>query len=101
MAMIGRSGLGGGAAIAAMGPKRREIHGPIAFVAWLAVHAMLMTGVRTRVETAIDWLWTFFSKTRGPQILDRADAAEIDWGENGATEPAPADAGRSTVTSSS
>ena len=30
MAMIGR-----GSAIAAMGPRRREVHGPIAFAAWL------------------------------------------------------------------
>jgi NADH:ubiquinone reductase (H+-translocating) len=86
MAMIGRSGIGGGAAIAAMGPRRREIHGPPAFVAWLAVHAMLMTGVRTRVETMIDWLWTMFSKTRGPQVLNRPDAARIDWSDAG--EPA-------------
>jgi NADH dehydrogenase len=101
MAMIGRSGLGGGAAIAAMGKKRREVHGPIAFVAWLGVHAMLMTGVRTRIETFIDWLWAYLSKTRGPQVLNRSDAAQIDWNEGGATEPAPADAQHSTVTSSS
>ena len=100
MAMIGRSGLGGGAAIAAMGKKRREVHGPIAFAAWLGVHAMLMTGVRTRIETFIDWLWAYFSKTRGPQVMNRADAAQIDWDEEGATETAPADAGRSAVTSS-
>jgi NADH:ubiquinone reductase (H+-translocating) len=84
-----------------MGKKRREVHGPIAFVAWLGVHAMLMTGVRTRIQTFIDWLWAYFSKTRGPQVLNRSDAAQIDWNEGGATEPAPADAGRSTVTSSS
>ena len=91
MAMIGRSGLGGGAAIAAMGPKRREVHGPIAFVSWLAVHAMLMTGVRTRIETFIDWCWALFSRTRGPQVLDRADAAQIDWADEDepATRPEP------------
>jgi NADH:ubiquinone reductase (H+-translocating) len=100
MAMIGRSGLGGGAAIAAMGKKRREVHGPIAFVAWLGVHAMLMTGVRTRIETFIDWLWAFFSKTRGPQVLNRSDAAQIDWNDNG-TEAAPTEPERSPVTSSS
>jgi NADH:ubiquinone reductase (H+-translocating) len=81
MAMIGRSGVGQAAAIAAMGPKRREIHGPVAFFAWLGVHAMLMTGVRTRIETVIDWCWALFSRTRGPQVLDRADAAQIDWSD--------------------
>jgi NADH dehydrogenase len=84
-----------------MGKKRREVHGPIAFVAWLGVHAMLMTGVRTRIEAFIDWLWAYFSKTRGPQVLNRSDAAQIDWNEDGGAEAAPADAGRSTVTSSS
>ena len=33
MAMIGR-----GSAIAAMGTRRREVHGPVAFAAWLGVH---------------------------------------------------------------
>jgi NADH dehydrogenase len=84
-----------------MGKRRREIHGPLAFVAWLGVHAMLMTGVRTRVETFIDWCWAYFSQTRGPQVLDRAAAAQIDWDDDGALEPAPADAGRRTVKSSS
>jgi NADH dehydrogenase len=98
MAMIGRSGLGGGAAIAAMGKKRREVHGPIAFLSWLAVHGMLMTGVRTRVETFIDWCWAYFSTTRGPQILDRSAAADIDWDEDAAEHP-PSDGRHSTLTS--
>ncbi len=90
MAMIGRGGFGRGAAIAAMGSKRREIHGPPAFAAWLAVHVMLLTGVRTRVETVIDWGWAAFSNARGPQVLNRAEAAQIDWSDDGAPEPAEA-----------
>ena len=82
MAMIGRGGWRG-RRDRGDGPKRREIHGPLAFVAWLGVHAMLMTGVRTRIETVIDWCWAYFSKTRGPQVLDRSAAAEIDWSQNG------------------
>ncbi len=100
MAMIGRSGLGGGAAIAAMGKKRREVHGPIAFVAWLGVHAMLMTGIRTRVSALIDWGWAYLSSTRGPQVLDRETAMQIDWSENGSSEPAEVDAGHPAVPSS-
>ena len=50
MAMIGR-----GSAIAAMGPRRREVHGPLAFAAWLGVHAALMTGVRARLHALADW----------------------------------------------
>jgi NADH:ubiquinone reductase (H+-translocating) len=77
MAMIGRN-----AAIAEMGEHRHELHGPIAFASWLGVHAWLMTGVRTRVEAFIDWSWDYFSKSRGPQILDRTDVARIDWGDD-------------------
>jgi NADH dehydrogenase len=73
MAMIGR-----GAAIAA-GPRRRELRGLPAFAAWLGVHALLLTGVRNRAETFIDWGWDYLSRSRGPQILDRSEATAIDW----------------------
>jgi NADH:ubiquinone reductase (H+-translocating) len=85
MAMIGR-----GAAIAEVGPHRHELHGAIAFSAWLGVHATLMTGVRNRVDAFITWGWDYFTKARGPQVLDRADVAKIDWGEDVAPEREPA-----------
>ena len=56
MAMIGR-----GAAIAEVGPHRHELHGAIAFSAWLGVHAALMTGVRNRIDAFVDWGWDYFS----------------------------------------
>jgi len=75
MAMIGR-----GAAVAEVGKHRHELHGSIAFAAWLGVHAALMSGVRNRIEAFVDWGWDYFSNTRGPQILDqRSGAAHIDW----------------------
>src|SRR5262249_17268926 len=49
MAMIGRD-----SAVAAVGKKRHEIDGPLAFAAWLGVHALLMSGVRERIEAFID-----------------------------------------------
>jgi NADH:ubiquinone reductase (H+-translocating) len=77
MAMIGR-----GAAVAEVGKHRHELHGSIAFAAWLGVHAALMSGVRNRIEAFIDWGWDYFSDTRGPQVLDqRSAAAHIDWDE--------------------
>ena len=82
MAMIGR-----GSAIAEVGSHRHELHGVIAFSAWLGVHAMLMTGVRNRIDAFVDWGWDYFSAGRGPQVLDRSDAARIDWGD---AEPAEA-----------
>ncbi len=83
MAMIGR-----GSAIAAMGTRRRELHGPLAFAAWLGVHLLLMTGARARMRAVVDWIFVNVSSTRGPQLLDRAGAADIDWSEDTAVEPA-------------
>ncbi len=89
MAMIGR-----GAAIAEVGAHRHELHGAIAFSAWLGVHASLMTGVRNRVDAFINWGWDYFTKSRGPQVLDRAEDARIDWDEDVAPEPRAAPACR-------
>jgi NADH:ubiquinone reductase (H+-translocating) len=81
MAMIGR-----GAAIAEVGEHRHELHGVIAFSAWLGVHATLMSGVRNRVDAFITWGSDYFTSNRGPQVLDRADAAQIDWEDDTALE---------------
>jgi NADH dehydrogenase len=85
MAMIGR-----GAAIAEVGAHRHELHGAIAFSAWLGVHAALMTGVRNRVDAFVDWGWDYFTKARGPQVLDGPDTAAIRWDEDLAPESEPA-----------
>jgi len=77
MAMIGRN-----AAIAEMGEHRHELHGPVAFAAWLGVHAWLMSGTRQRVDAFISWSWDYFRKLDGPEELDSSDAARIDWGDN-------------------
>jgi NADH dehydrogenase len=75
MAMIGR-----GAAVAQV--KGVELHGKLAFAAWLAVHAALMSGGQNRVNAFVAWAGDYFGKTRGPQVLDRSDEARIDWGED-------------------
>jgi NADH dehydrogenase len=77
MAMISRN-----AAVVELGENRHELHGMVAVAAWLGVHAYLMSGIRTRVEALVDWTWTYFAQSRGPQVLDRSDAARIDWQED-------------------
>jgi NADH:ubiquinone reductase (H+-translocating) len=77
MAMIGR-----GAAIAAVGKRHHEIHGELAHMAWLGVHASLMTGTRARIDAFVDWAWDGFTKTGGPHVLDRSAAAAIDWDDD-------------------
>jgi NADH:ubiquinone reductase (H+-translocating) len=81
MAMIGRN-----SAVAAIGKKRHELDGPIAFAAWLGVHALLMSGVRVRIEAFIDWAWNYFSRSLPIQVLDRSDERRIDWDQGGESE---------------
>ncbi len=82
MAMIGR-----GAAIAEVGKHHHEIHGELAHMAWLGVHASLMTGTRAKIEAFVDWAWDGFTKTGGPHVLDRGDAAEINWDDDPTVSP--------------
>jgi NADH:quinone reductase (non-electrogenic) len=74
MAMIGRN-----AAIAEMGPHRHEVEGPVAFAAWLGVHAALLSGTRSKIDAFIAWGWDYFSKDRVTAIVDRPDDSRIDW----------------------
>jgi NADH dehydrogenase len=74
MAMIGRD-----AAVAEMGPRRRELHGIAAFASWLGVHAWLLDGFRERVNALATWGWNYVASTRPSAIIDRPQAAEIDW----------------------
>jgi NADH:ubiquinone reductase (H+-translocating) len=88
MAMIGK-----GAAIAEVGPHRHELHGVVAFSAWIGVHAALMVGVRSRIDAFVEWASDYFSSNRGPQVLDRSDAARIDWSEDRTPDRVPAGVG--------
>ena len=76
MAMIGRN-----KAIAEMGEHHHELHGSIAFAAWLGVHAWLLTGTRQRIDAFMSWGWDYFSGSRGPSVIDEPDVAKIDWGD--------------------
>jgi NADH:ubiquinone reductase (H+-translocating) len=88
MAMISR-----GAAVAEVGEHRHELHGAVGFAAWLGVHLYLLSGVRTKVEAFLTWGWDFFTKTRGPQLLDRSDVQRINWEDDEAPTPSKASGG--------
>jgi NADH dehydrogenase len=77
MAMIGRR-----AAIAEVGSHRHELHGAIAFSAWLGVHAWLLSTTRARIDAFMNWAWDSFSKSRSPAIIDVPDMPRIDWGDD-------------------
>jgi NADH:ubiquinone reductase (H+-translocating) len=74
MAMIGRN-----AAVAEVGEHRHELRGPVAFAAWLGVHAALLTTARAKIETFVEWGWDYFGKAYADPVLDRTSQANINW----------------------
>jgi NADH dehydrogenase len=82
MAMIGRS-----AAVAEVGEHHHEITGPIAFSAWLGVHAVLLTTARAKLEAFIEWAWDYFGGAHGDPVLDRPDQLNINWSDDEGDEP--------------
>jgi hypothetical protein len=50
MAMVGRK-----AALAELGSHRHAVKGILAFAAWLGVHVLLLTTVRAKIETFMEW----------------------------------------------
>jgi len=77
MAMIGRK-----ATVAEMGAHRHEVDGPVAFAAWLGVHAMLLSGVRNKIDAFIAWGWDYFSKNGATAMVGAPEAGRIDWGDD-------------------
>jgi len=73
--------IGDGAAVAEMGPHHHELHGHMAFAAWLGVHAWLMSGVHQRVDAFLSWGWDFIGSARSSSLLDDPERARIDWGD--------------------
>jgi len=74
MAMIGRN-----AAVAEVGKKRYELTGPIAFAAWLGVHAMLLIPTRAKIEAFLDWAWDYFGRSNVDTVLDRPEQVCVNW----------------------
>jgi NADH dehydrogenase len=74
MAMIGRN-----AAVAEVGESRIGVQGTIGFLAWLAVHAVLLTSFQAKIEAFVAWAWTFIGGARGDALLDRPEELHIDW----------------------
>jgi NADH dehydrogenase len=78
MAMIGRK-----AAVAEVGEHRHELHGRIAFAAWLGVHAQLLANMGAEVKAFMAWADEFYVRPhrRSAALLDPStiDTPRIDW----------------------
>ena len=46
-----------------------------------------MSGIRQRVNAFISWGWDYFGSNRSVAVLDRPDAARIDWGDDDEATP--------------
>ena len=76
--------IGDGAAVAEMGKHHHELHGHVAFAAWLGVHAYLMSGSRTRIDAFIAWASDFI----GTSLRARSSKIPMRRGSTGATRRA-------------
>jgi len=66
VAMIGRN-----AAVTELGKEHHELTGPVAFIAWLGIHAALLTVARARMEAIVEWAWEYFTREHSSQLIDR------------------------------
>ena len=83
MAMIGRN-----AAVAEVGAHRHEVDGPLAFAAWLGVHAMLLSGVHSRTDAFLSWAWDYFERDHAATVESHDAPRRIAWGDDADDVPA-------------
>ena len=77
MAMIGRN-----AAIAEVGKHRHQVEGPLAFAAWLGVHAMLLSGTHSKTDAFLTWAWDYFDRDHAATVEASTAPRRIAWGDD-------------------
>jgi NADH dehydrogenase len=79
MAMIGRN-----AAVAevGVGKHRHQFDGPIAFAAWLGVHASLLSGAHSRTDAFLTWGWDYFDRDHAATVEASSAPTRIAWGDD-------------------
>jgi NADH dehydrogenase len=82
MAMIGRN-----AAVAEVGKHRHQVEGPLAFAAWLGVHAMLLSGVHSQTDAFLTWAWDYFDRDHAATVEVSAAPQRVAWADHGEDVP--------------
>jgi NADH dehydrogenase len=82
MAMIGRN-----AAVAEVGKRRHQVEGPIAFAAWLGVHASLLSGAHSKTDAFLSWAWDYFDRDHAATVEASAAPKRIAWGDRETDQP--------------
>ncbi|HEY5878589.1 MAG TPA: NAD(P)/FAD-dependent oxidoreductase, partial [Nakamurella sp.] len=83
MAMIGRN-----AAVAEIGSHRHHLEGPLAFVSWLGLHAVLLSGLHSRVDAFLNWADDYFHHDRAADLELEDSVGRIAWADDDADKPA-------------
>src|SRR5690606_11925497 len=76
MAMVDRN-----AAVAEVGRRRHQVDGPMAFAAWLGVHAMLLSGARSKTDAFLHWAWDYFDRDHSATVEAASAPKRIAWGD--------------------
>jgi NADH:ubiquinone reductase (H+-translocating) len=70
-------------AVAEVGERHHEMHGRVAFAAWLGVHAQLLADTNAELKAFVAWAEEFYLRPhhRPAALLDPAtiDTPRIDW----------------------
>ena len=82
MAMIGRN-----AAVAEIGSHRHHLEGPLAFIAWLGLHAVLLSGLHSRVDAFLNWADDYFHHQRAADLELADGVSRIAWADDEADKP--------------
>jgi NADH:ubiquinone reductase (H+-translocating) len=82
MAMIGRN-----AAVAEVGKHRHQVEGPLAFAAWIGVHAMLLSGVHSRTDAFLQWAWDYFDRDHAATLEAYSTPQRLAWADHGKDVP--------------
>ncbi len=82
MAMIGRN-----AAVAEIGKHRHHLEGPLAFVAWLGLHAVLLSGMHSRVDAFLHWADDYFHHEQVADLELEDSVGRIAWADDEADRP--------------
>ena len=82
MAMIGRN-----AAVAEVGKHHHQVECPVAFAAWLGVHAMLLSGVHSKTDAFLEWAWDYFDRDHAATVEATATPGRLAWANHGEDMP--------------
>ncbi len=82
MAMIGRN-----AAVAEVGKHRHHMEGPLAFAAWLGLHAILLSGLHSQVDAFLNWADDYFHHDRAADLELEDSVDRIAWADDEADRP--------------